>query len=98
MKVHQEKFTYFSLAYLTNINYLIILVLITYFAEEPVENPIVPILYFLIPAGIAVIISTFIIRNALEIKLDRTKTIVRLAIVHSIALLGLIASFLTIFS
>ncbi|MFU8785686.1 MAG: hypothetical protein ACNA7U_00440 [Candidatus Izemoplasmataceae bacterium] len=97
MKLNQTKITYYAMAYITNINYLIILVLLTYNRIEPLENPLIPMLHFIIPASISMLISAFVIRNSLENNLDITKTIIRLAIIHSIALGGLVFSFLSIF-
>ena len=97
-ELRQKKILFYSIAYFTNLNFLIVLLLMSTFLEYDYDhNPYYSILIWIIPAFISVVISMFIIRNNIENNLPREKGIIKLALAHSPSLIGLFAALFYLF-
>lgn len=95
-ELRQKKLLYFSVGYMTNINYFI-MILVLVFNLEFDRDPYMALIILGIPAAITIIASTIIIRNNLLKEEPRTKGLVKLGIAHSFTLVGLIGALIYLF-
>lgn len=96
-ELKQKRRLFFSTAYVTNINYLVMLILICNYVELDNDRPYISLAIWGIPAFISVLISTVVIRNNLMFNLSRQEGLLKLAITHSLSLLGLMGAIIYLF-
>ncbi|QVK16897.1 hypothetical protein KHQ81_08260 [Mycoplasmatota bacterium] len=92
----QKKILFYSAAYMTNVNYLIILILLSVYIEVDKDLYLTLTLWG-VPALISILSSYFIIRKNILNNLSREHGILRITIAHVPSLLGLIVAFIYLF-
>lgn len=92
----QTRIIYYMVAYISNFEYTLLLLIIALVFEFP-HNPYYSLLIFGVPASISMLISAFIIRNNLTYGHSRNQGIIRLALAHSLSIIGLVLALLYLF-
>jgi len=95
-ELRQKKILYYTIIYFTNLNYLIVLLLLSFYFEFD-KDPFLSIVIWGIPASITILFSTIVVRHNILHELSKEQGIFKLAICHIPSILGLIGALVYLF-